>query len=85
MYALLQGTFLPSNVSQQLDDMCSHTTLVTAAAKVKHHYAKLRTWRAALLKQSAEDLAGAVASEDIGTEIENVLKRYACFILHSHT
>jgi hypothetical protein len=71
----LQGTFLPANVSEQLDDMTSHTTLVAAAAKVKHHYDKLRTWRSSLLKESSQDLAGAVAADDIGTEIENVLKR----------
>ena len=71
----LQGTFLPANVSKQLDDMTSHTTLVAAAAKVKHHYDKLRTWRSSLLKESSQDLAGAVAANDIGTEIENVLKR----------
>lgn len=75
MHALLQGTFLPANVSEQLDDMTSHTTLVAAATKVKHHYAKLRSWRSSLLKESSQDLAGAVAADDIGTEIENVLKR----------
>lgn len=73
-WKMMQGTFLPANVSEQLDDMTSHTTLVAAAAKVKHHYDKLRTWRSSLLKESSQDLAGAVAANDIGTEIENVLK-----------
>ena len=31
---LVQGTFLPANVSEQLDDMSTHKVLVTAAAKV---------------------------------------------------
>ena len=72
----MQGTFLPANVSQQLDDMSSHTTLKSAAAKVKHQYAQLRTWRANLLKQSAEDLTDAIAHEDLAVELENVLTRY---------
>lgn len=75
VFHAMQGTFLPANVSEQLDDMTSHTTLVAAATKVKHHYDKLRTWRSSLLKESSQDLAGAVAADDIGTEIENVLKR----------
>ena len=72
---VLQGTFLPANVSEQLDDMCSHSTLVTAATKVKTQYARLRLWRSSLLKESSQNLAGGVAADDIGTEIENVLKR----------
>ena len=71
----MQGTFLPADVSQQLDDMATHAVLTAAAAKVKHQYSRLRTWRSALLKESAQDLATAVAHADVGTEIENVLKR----------
>ena len=73
---LLQGTFLPANVAQQLDDMQSHTTLLKAATRVKHHYARLQAWKSTLLKQSMHDLAGVVAADDISTEIENVLLRY---------
>lgn len=73
--SLTQGTFLPANVSQQLDDMLSHATLKSAAAKVKRQYAQLRSWKATLLKQSAEDLTDAVAHEDLAVEIENVLAR----------
>lgn len=73
---VMQGTFLPANVAQQLDDMTSHATLKLAADKVKKQYAQLRTWRARLLKQSAEDLVDAVAHEDLAVEIENILTRY---------
>lgn len=73
-WKMMQGTFLPANVSEQLDDMCSHSTLVTAATKVKTQYARLRLWRSSLLKESSQNLAGGVAADDIGTEIENVLK-----------
>ena len=55
--------------------MSSHATLKSAAAEVKHQYAQLRTWKAAFLKQSAEDLTDAVAHEDLAVEIENVLLR----------
>ena len=54
--------------------MASHAILVAAAAKVKHQYAKLRTWRSTLLKESAQDLASAISHPDVATEIENVLK-----------
>ena len=67
---------MPANVSQQLDDMASHATLKLAANKVKQQYAQLCSWRARLLKQSAEDLAEAVAHEDLAVEIENILTRY---------
>ena len=67
---------MPANVSQQLDDMASHATLKLAANKVKQQYAQLCSWRAHLLKQSAEDLAEAVAHEDLAVEIENILTRY---------
>lgn len=76
MLRLMQGTFLPANVSQQLDDMTSHGTLKLAADKVKQQYAQLRTWRGQLLKQSSEDFADAVAHEDLAVEIENILTRY---------
>lgn len=55
--------------------MASHATLKSAAAKVKHQYAQLRTWKATLLKQSAEDLTDAVAPEDLTVELETVLTR----------
>lgn len=55
--------------------MASHATLKSAAATVKQHFAQLRTWKAALLKQSAEDLTDAVAHEDLAVEIENILTR----------
>lgn len=71
----VQGTFLPAHVSQQLDDMASHAILVAAAAKVKHQFAKLRTWRSALLKESAQHVTHAVSHPDVAIEIENVLKR----------
>lgn len=54
--------------------MASHAILVAAAAKVKHQYAKLRTWRSTLLKESAQDLTSAVSHPDVATEIEDVLK-----------
>ncbi|KAL3144746.1 hypothetical protein ABBQ38_001867 [Trebouxia sp. C0009 RCD-2024] len=72
-WKMMQGTFLPANVSQQLDDMTSHATLKRAADKVKQQYAQLRTWRGQLLKRSAEDLADAVAHQDLAVEIENIL------------
>lgn len=56
--------------------MATHAVLTAAAAEVKHQYSRLRTWQAALLKESAQDLATAVAHADVGVEIENVLKRW---------
>lgn len=81
----MQGTFLPANVSQQLDDMTSHATLKRAADKVKQQYAQLRTWRGQLLKRSAEDLADAVAHQDLAVEIENILARYDSLSAYSST
>ena len=72
---VVQGTFLPANVSEQLDDMASHATLKTAAAKVKQQYAKLRAWRSSLSKQSAEDLSHTMSHEDLAVELESVLKQ----------
>ena len=44
----MQGTSLPKEVAEQLDDMFQHKLLGTAADAIKHQYRKVRTWQAKL-------------------------------------
>ena len=52
----LQGTFLPAQVAADLDNMQNHPSLQRSGDKLRSMYAKLRTWRAVLLKRSTQDL-----------------------------
>ena len=44
----LQGTSLPKEVAEQLDDMFEHKPLGAAADTIKRQYRKLRKWQAKL-------------------------------------
>lgn len=41
----MQGTSLPKEVAQQLDDMFEHKPLGAAADTIKRQYKKLRKWQ----------------------------------------
>ena len=60
MVAALQGTFLPAQVAADLDNMQNHPSLQRSGDKLRGMYAKLRTWRAVLLKRSTQDLEVSV-------------------------
>jgi len=53
---MLQGTPLPKEVAEQLDDMFEHTALESAAHSIKKQYEQLQTWQRRL--QSSKQWAG---------------------------
>ena len=51
----LQGTSLPKEVAEQLDDMFEHKLLGAAADMIKRQYKKLRKWQVKLGQMGHED------------------------------
>lgn len=51
---LSQGTSLPKEVAEQLDDMFEHKPLGAASDTIKHQYKKLRKWQVKLGQRGHE-------------------------------
>eukprot|EP00891_Asterochloris_glomerata_P001311 jgi/Astpho2/1311/Aster-06184 len=75
-WKMLQGTFLPAQVAADLDNMQNHPSLQRSGDKLRGMYAKLRAWRAVLLKRSTQDLedATSAADVDLAQSMEEVLE-----------
>lgn len=66
-----QGTSLPSEVAEQLDDMFEHTALESAAHTIKKQYEQLHSWQSRL--QSSKEWAG-----DANQQMHEILHRLDC-------
>ncbi len=53
---VLQGTSLPNEVAEQLDDMFEHAALASAAHSIKKQYEQLQSWQSKL--QSSKEWPG---------------------------
>ena len=65
---MLQGTSLPNEVAEQLDDMFEHTALESAAHTIKKQYEQLHSWQSRL--QSSKEWAG-----DANQQMHEILHR----------
>ncbi len=70
---MLQGTSLPKEVAEQLDDMFEHTALESAAHSIKKQYEQLQSWQRRL--HSSEPWAG-----DADQQMHEILHRQVYFL-----
>ena len=70
---MLQGTSLPKEVAEQLDDMFEHTALEFAAHSIKKQYEQLQSWQSRL--QSSEQRA-----VDADQQMHEILHRQVYFL-----
>lgn len=70
---MLQGTSLPKEVAEQLDDMSEHTALESAAHSIKKQYEQLQSWQSRL--QTSKEWSG-----DADQQMHEILHRQVCFL-----
>ena len=66
---VMQGTSLPKEVAEQLDDMFAHKSLTSATDTIKGHCRRLRKWQAQL------DQRGQHSSHEAIQQMNDLLHR----------
>lgn len=72
---MLQGTSLPNEVAEQLDDMFEHLALESAAHSIKKQYEQLQSWQSKL--QSSKEWPG-----DAHQQMHEILHRQFTYLLN---